>query len=68
MASKEIEREVEDFVRRCPLKRRSIMDHRRMLPCDKYYDIIWNQKLRELSKEEIENACKAKQTSCKGDI
>jgi len=48
MASKEIEREVDDFANHSTLRRHSIMDEPRVEPNNRHYDRLWKQALREL--------------------
>jgi len=51
MASETVEREIEEWVERCPLKRKSIMGRLRVVPNARHYDKMWKQALRDLEKQ-----------------
>ena len=48
MASPKIEREVDEFVEQCPLRRHSITTHRRVVNTARHYDQLWKQALKEI--------------------
>jgi len=51
MASKEVEREIDDWVESCPLKRHSIVNRRRVMST-KEMDREWDRLVNEALKKE----------------
>ena len=50
MASIEIEREIDKWVERCPLKgRKPLSDRRAIVDNNKHYEQIWRKCLKEMS-------------------
>lgn len=61
MASKEVEKEIDNWVKNNPSVRGKYpMSNRRRIMNTKYYDVLWRQQLREVSWEmEIDKSIQA---------
>jgi hypothetical protein len=57
VASKQIEQEIDQWVEKCPLKRRSIMNRPKVIKDSRYYEKTWRHVLKEMENQKEIDKC-----------